>query len=385
MKTLFKIQSLAAILAICVMLQPSIGCAGKVSAKESIKAAVVPEADVVLRADIGAMSGTPISKAMEKFNEDNKGLDSSIAENEKKEEAFKKATGLTDKDIIAGLFSCDVDGIDFDNPDKNQIMAQIKASAGIALKKSVDTAKLKAGLKAVIDESEGVQILDIDISGVPALELKSATPDDPTIYIAVASNGKAVFTAFNKQSLQAALKRAAAKKYEKISPEIETAANTLPAGSQMKLSFVLPESIREQIRQKVAEAEGNAQNDPNAAMMLGFITPMKGLKSISLGAKLADILNISLACDLATEQEAMQIKMILQTMAMPVIMQMQAAQAQNPGAAPMNIAEILNIDSKGSAVTLSLRFTEDQIKAQMKSSMMQSGSPMAPPPAPLAP
>jgi hypothetical protein len=316
--------------------------------KRAIDAAIVPNADFVVRIDINAIRQAPIVKQLEK-DQDNK-VDTKPAY-----EKFRQATGLTKDDVQAVVVSANTTHFDFANGADQTNLAQMTGVAAIELGKPLTTDKLMEGLKVVLDDSKAT-LSKVDMEGTPAVLVQSTKPDAPNAYAATSSDTKTVYVALNKASLQAALQREKKGVVAASPPQLQTLSN--PA-SQANLAFVAPQGLRDKVQAQLSKS----QESPGGAMLSGFIAPFKDLQSIALGINWDTGMQLNIAGDLGTAQAATQVAALIQTMGMPMLKNLAA---KSSGKTSLNLDEQFNVSTENTALRISLRFTGENIQAFQK-------------------
>lgn len=328
----------------------------------AIQAAIVPEADIVMRLNVEAMKATPLAKQMQL------GQDSlhQKADFKAQYEKFQKLTGLAEKDVRAVVFSADADSIILDGGMTPEHFETISAMAAIELAKPADLDKLMAGIKAVYEDEATVSVTKTQMNESEALVITDDRPDNPySVYLTVSNDPKTLFLAYNQPSLEAAQKRHRTGNAEQIPASLQAVVGM---DSQASFAFIAPDSVRKAIQEQLTLAQTN----PQAAMMAGFITPFKDFRSMAISVQLGTDLQLDISCDLGQEQASTQVAALLQTIVVPMLSGMMA---ESSGKISTAISDQLNISVEGTVLHVGIKLPCEtllayQKKAQQKGPMM---------------
>jgi hypothetical protein len=184
------------------------------------------------------------------------------------------------------------------------------------------------------------------------------------MYCAPAKDEKTLFFTLNTASLQGALERVKSGTLESLSPDLASVENVLGEGSQIRIAFLLPETQRTKIREKIDELEAKSQEEPGAGMILGFVKPFRQIKSTAIGILLSNDIGITYSTDLGGEEEALQASTLIETMAFPWI---KAGLANMTSPKPSASAESLKIEYDASVIKLSLTLNGEEIRTAIDS------------------
>jgi hypothetical protein len=318
------------------------------ASKRAIDAAIVPNADFVVRIDINTIRQAPIIKQLEK-------VQGNTVDTKPAYEKFRQATGLTKDDVQAVVVSANTANFDFANGSAQTSLPQMTGVAAIELAKPLTTDKLIEGLKIILDNSKAT-ISKFDIEGSQAVLMQSTKPDEPSAYAATSRDAKTVYIAFNKASLQAALQREKKRVMVASLPELQALSNS---ASQANLAFVAPQGLRDKFQAQLSKS----QESPGGAMLSGFIAPFKDLRSVSLGINWDTGMQLDIAGDLGAAQAATQVAALIQTMGVPML---KSYAAKSSGKMSLNLDDQFKVSAEDTVLRISLRFTGGDIQAYRK-------------------
>jgi len=333
---------------------------GAATAGSALRAAIVPGADLVGKIDFRAIGKTPIIEKHRKSLEDKQSLEKQSRELAAFIDKLKAATGLEDDDFVSFLFSCDVSKVNVDAVGSREKAESVDALAALDLDKPFGVSKMKSCISEIGGIAAASQVVDTRIGSRPAIKLCSTNASEPDLYVATSKDERTILFGMRAESLAAGLSRAASGKMAKLPSGVSAVATALPKGSQVMFTFVAPESLRATIKEQIAKVSAAAANDPGAAMSLSFISLFRNIQNLSFGIKFANDALVGLAADLGAEMEAQQTAAILQTMVIPML---QASMAQQSDPTASGIAQSIKVSSKGPAVRLSIRLTEEDLAA----------------------
>lgn len=327
--------------------QESVSTAEQTS-KRAIDAAIVPNADFIVRIDVNAIRQAPITRQLEN-TQDNP------VESRPAYAKFQQATGLSKDDVLAVILSANTANFNFTKGTAQAGLPQLVGVAAIELGKSLTNDRLIAGLQALMDDPQAT-LSRFELEGTQAVRIQSGKPDEPDTYAAISDDAKTVYLTLNQASLQATLQRARKGVVATTRPELQHLS--YPA-SQAMLAFVAPQGLRDTIQTQLTKSQAN----PRHAMLGGFIAPFKDLQSVALGINWDTGMQIDLTGDLGAAQAATQVAALLQTMALPML---KSYTARSSGKTPLNLAEQFKVSVADAALRISLRFTGDNIQAFRK-------------------
>ncbi|MGH9463370.1 MAG: hypothetical protein ACRD1X_19375 [Vicinamibacteria bacterium] len=331
------------------------GCVGPVPEQDlpvamdvtpEVEAAVVAGADLVGRIDFEAMRGANILMKLQQAQNDER-----LRKLRDTNRRFEEVTGLTREDMRFIVFSANTSTVNM-SATRAVGLESLDAVVGIALTRPLTIEQLSQGIQAIASERPAPKVTEIEIAGRTALLVEPEGPEQNAAYVALSPESTTVFLAVSKASLAAALTRTDRGEIETPSPSLISAQTVLPRGAQFRLAFVVPNALRSKIRETL---DGDQEN-PQMAMLAGFLQSFKNLQSLSLGIGLSQDMALNLVCDLGSEKSAHEAATMIDTMLAPM---MKAAldSAEQPAA----IAESFNAVPEGSALKLGLRLTADDL------------------------
>lgn len=318
------------------------------TSKPAIDAAIVPNADFIVRIDVNAIRQASIIKQLENAQ-------GNSVETQPAYEKFQQATGLSKDDVQAVVISANTTNFDFANGAAQASLPQLTGIAAIELGKSLTTDNLISGLQVLMDDAQAT-ISRFELEGTQAIRIQSSKPDEPEVYAATSGDAKTVYIALNKASLQATLQRAKKGIMAASRPELQDLS--YPA-AQANLAFMAPQGLRDTIQTQLAKS----QESPQGAMLSGFIAPFKDLRSVALGINWDTGMQIDLAGDLGAAQAATQVAALLQTMALPML---KSYTARSSGKTSLNLDEQFKVSVTDATLHIGLRFTGENIQAFRK-------------------
>lgn len=346
------------------------GCGEKKPEGPSINAAIVPGADFTVRIDVAAARGSAIGRMLEELH-DTEGSDAPVPESETLDQLMK-ATGLGKDDLTEILVTADVESIDPEALDNEEEILKLSGVLAFGLAKPLSREQMKAGFDVLSAEDADFQFSETTVGSEPAFKLSSSEPDQPDVLCAPAADEKAVFFSLNESSLQGALERAKSGEFEILSPGLTVVDQQLAAGSQVRWAFLLSESQRQEIREKVDELEEKSQSEPGAAgMIIGFVKPFRDIKSVAMGLHLAKDMGVTITSDLGGEEQALQAATIIQTMLLPMA---KSALAQQSGSQASPAAESLKVENSASTLKISMTVTEEDIRNGLAAKKVEQAS-----------
>jgi len=284
------------------------GLVGITQADNSLRAGLVAGADMAVVSRFSAMSQSPFFKAMEAQM-----TDAERQARKAQQARILELTGLGEDDVEAFVMSVDLSGINPATMDE-AFLNQIQVAAAVLLKKPITLDQLEKAIGAMKEESggPGAQVQRIAIGGHSALKYTPAADeswDGPQqMLTGISADGKTVVLSINEDSLGSALARAGGAPAAAVSPELAEALRGL-GDQQMAVALVLPRELRDQIQQQV---QAMSAADPMTGM---FIGPFAGVKSLLIGAKADETLDLRVLLDIGNEMAAAQLAGMFTNMA----------------------------------------------------------------------
>ena len=318
----------------------------------AMQAAIVPDADMIVRIDVEAAKAAPITQHIKAAQDDALRPEDAKA----RYEQFHTLTGLSEDDVRAVVFSADADRLAFDRGMTPDQFSQINAVGAIEFAKPVDLDKLAAGLRLMLEEEPSASLSKVRLRDTDVLVITDPDAGVSKVYLAPSGDPQTLFLAFNESSLEAAFQRQRQGDAPAIPATLQTVVS---ADAQTSFALIAPESMRQAIQAQLSAAQNNSQ----AAMMAGFITPFKDLRSIAVSVRLDTDMRFDIACDLGQEQAAAQVSSMLQTMVVPMLSGMMA---QSSGQPPAAISEKIKVSVEGAILRVALRFTGQDVDTYRK-------------------
>jgi hypothetical protein len=346
----------------------AVGCDGQSTGSggdNHLSAAIVPGADFLLQVDFQTIDAASACKGIG-GDASEEGGGGEVPEPEEAEddepepldfEKFLEVTGLVPGDAVALLVAGDVDPLDLEAEGGPELSSAIGTLA-VQLAKPVGSAKLGEGLEAAA-EGRPASVEKLDLDGHPAFLVRTEKEDDEDVYLASAPGDRTLFAAPNAESLKGALARARSGAYAEVPAALETVRRALPEGAQAQVAFLAPQKLRDAIQAQLAEA----QQDPEAAMTMGFVKPFENLQSLSFGALCGEELHLNLAADLGSPEAAGEVSTLLKTMVLPMA---KGAIAETLSRAPAELDDRFEVSSEGPALKIGVRMSGEDVTALRK-------------------
>ena len=195
------------ILAACLAWQQ----AAIAQAKGSLKAAIVPKADIIAVINAKAAANSPLGQRLRAKAD---ALQPATGAQKNMADKIKAASGLTDTDILAAIVSASLAGIDFDAPQSLK-PGDINFVAAIKIAKPLSIDKLVAVFNAITEDSQDeVTVGKGKIGSHAVAQIVSKDTTEPSLFAALSDDKKVVYVSLNKGALTGTLTRAAAGKSE---------------------------------------------------------------------------------------------------------------------------------------------------------------------------
>jgi hypothetical protein len=331
------------------------GCSGT-PPKASLELALVPGADVLVKADFKALSQAPLSK----LASDLVGKQKSAVPWARAAERALQAMALNEEDVTAALMSLDLDTVSMSQQGWSAADYE-KASLALAVQvaKPVTPAQLQAGVMAAAGNRSGVMVSDTTVAGRPVLTMRSPDPAVPAVYGAVSADGLILFATLNGAAMEALLRREQKGVVEALSPEMALAFSEL-AGAQVQAAVVLPESARQALREALDQPK--ASGEVGLLLAMGLLNPLKSLASLSAGLAFRTDLAVTLGLGFKDEANAQQAHALVQGVLMPML---QGAARPDQGGPAVEVEKALTCALKGRGVTVTVTLTEDELRSTL--------------------
>lgn len=336
-----------------VLLSSLSGCRGK-SAPRPIDAAIVPNADFILRCDVQAAGETPVGKKAQQIRKENEKQDPSAQAKAERQAKIEKATGLTRDDIELVLMTAALGTIDLKSASGSSLAGRVPGALAITLSKPLTLDQLRAAATIIGEDGSGSTVGDVDLDGTPAIMLKPASAKEPPAYAAISTDGKTVYITLDETALRQVLARHRQNKPEPLSPAMVAAEKQCPADAQLRAIFIVPDSVRQAVKDRTAEAQKGGGGP--AGMLMGVMKPFENIRRVSLLARLATEAIFTLSAELGTPEDAAQVAMIV-----PLL---QSFVPPNPSTGMPDLAKALSVTNSGAVVSINLKLTEQDLSVR---------------------
>jgi hypothetical protein len=323
------------------------------AADNPVSAAIVPEADLLVRFDMAKFMKSPIFKAMtEKMDKtDNDSL-------------IKKHLGLAEEDFVSYV------GTVVTAPMYQWRLAgapqwdQLSAAMTFVIAKPVTMKQMKTFLDAAEEEGNIDEYVELTIAGRKVLHIPSASGGEPPVYIALSGSGQAVYVSGTHQGMTDLIGRATGSIPVVLSGALNDLRNAMPVGMQLAYFYSVPDALRTKLTEAsttAAQAGGAAMN-PMANMGIGLLKMFENLRSVALGVGATEIVKVRLNADLGAEPQAQQTAMMIKNSLIPML-QMQLANMTEPGKPMIDANSVMSVANRGSVMELNLNVTQDLIQS----------------------
>jgi hypothetical protein len=249
------------------------------AAESDLQAAIVPDADILGQIDLEKLSASPFSKAMDK-----------------KEDPLQKEIldqlGIVSEDITRAVLSMSLKGLD-EADAKVPLVFAVESRKPLDLQKISDFIVKKAG-----ENKKPLAIQKLQVEGQPAIKIENDKGDQTTILLSLSKDGKVMLVAFDETLLAAMIKRSSNAQAAPLSKDLEALCKST-AASQMRFCCVLPESVREKLRE-AGKDNPEAGNNPFG----GLTTAFRGLERMSWTASCNEQMQMTLSFDLGSPEDA---------------------------------------------------------------------------------
>ena len=311
--------------------------------KTALQGGFVESADVLVYMDMAKMNDSAFSKAMEaQMPAEEK------AKQEAQQKAFTEATGLTEEDFGAMVFSADLAGIDFQAAEPPDI-SKLPLSACLELKKSVTLDQINAAIDAMKEE-QGTEfkVEKTTIDGIELLNLMAPEGEETlkNVYVTTSKNGKAVLAAVSVDALKDSLGRIAAGKVAPPTKDMATAMNSM-GDNPFRMALVLTEQARASLKDGVQKAAAQGG-------MAAILMPFAEIKSVLISANTQENMDLAISLDVGNENNAVEASGWLHMMMVGMGQQL-APQA-------MEIGQRLKIGTDKSVVSMNLTLTAEDLE-----------------------
>ena len=321
-----------------------------------INAVIMTNANVYCIMDIKASHDTPWGR----FAANRKGKDNG----NKLQDMMNQYTGIKseDMDLMVMCFRSDdtADIMTMKEKTASLGLESAKGSAGLRLSKPVTLSTIKTTLLSQSNATEYARIEEISMGGMPTLK---ATPEDNTnsaVFLSLAGDGKTLLLSMNEASHSATLARASGS-MQQLAPALAAEIAAMPKAAQTKVVMIVPDSVRKNIRNRIAESQKSTQKGPGLGLGAGIMKPFQNLQNVGLSIQTSTNLELCLYGNLGAETEASQTAVLLQSLVIPLVSMGINAQAQKNGLPMIDINNYLSVSSTGATLRLNLNISTNDI------------------------
>lgn len=362
------------VLSLGLLAVPHIQGAGQLSDDTlGLRAAVVPDADFIIRADLESLNKAPVAETMRTLFEVRQdeafyeaqvlfpflaealiALQDSLDRMSGMRPQLAATTGLTATDMVKIVVSANFSPAGVDRTRLFPPLRQIDAVVAIGLAKPLEANRLRSLIQMLVDAGGGGVLWDAQVAGTAGFEVAL---QDIRFCIGTSRDKQTVYIAFNNQSLAAALEREQSGQTEAPKASLSKAGTSLPEDTQVRLFLALTEPMRQRLR---GVGTGQVPNTvPAAGGSLG--TCFQALQTLSLGVTYDDEVKALLVSNLEGEPETKQAATIVQALAVPVL---QKSVMDWTGGSPTAL-EAVKTEHNGTNLSLALRLTPGDLERIM--------------------
>lgn len=355
--------------AAAVLLFSGLLSAAPVLEDKVLRAAVVPDADLLGMGDAQAWRAMPIQKALDAIGTDLQARatpGSQAQAMQARFDRFGETLGLAKEDVTALVFSARARGLETQAgvtqgpPTAQSVLQRLGMVVGVRTSKPMVMAKIRLALSNAAAE-QGMELMfeKADYKGAAVLAI--VRPDQPAkpmpwlprdLTIAVLDGDTAALVGMDAD-VRAALDRWAAGAPAAFTAPMEKAQGTALQGSLSSFFFVPSDSMRTKAREQGTKMQ--AQNPMFAAAMQS----LGGLQHVAFGAKGSDRVSTQLGASFSSAQEALQMKTMMDAMVLGMgkMMLMQAI------GHPIPLIESLTSRQEGTDLAIVADLTEEDCRA----------------------
>ncbi len=312
--------------------------------------AVIPDADVVMCADLQGMRDSAIYTLIKDLADNQPDTGLQFQEMEQVAEQLKDITGLEEDDFLTVTFSAVLKGIDFD---ADHVDARMNAVMAIELAKPLTIDQLEEAINKATETSPDINLAvareqhaGSDMLAVTVIEEYG---EDTTMGVAVTAGGRVVLTG-TMLGTKGALDRQAHGVSVSVAEHLELDPKAIP---HLALRFDLTDAMQDQMRDKMGDPDSH---DPMANSMKAF----EGLERVDLKVDMADDMKVAFSMGLGSEEKATIAKNVLDNTVLGMLRMMVGMVS---GGQPLTVLESLDtrLDPNG-AITLSFTLTPSDIE-----------------------
>ena len=350
---------------------------------KTLRAAVVPDADLLLTQDAAGWQKAPIQAKMDAIRAEvtaKAGPGSQAGAIQARMDKFIETLGIAKEDMGALVVSGRVRGLDGQQGNMTPQLALQQLGLVVALRvsKPVSLTQIRLALTNAAAE-DGIELMFEKGDYKGAATLSAVRPYQPgkttwlprELTVALLDNTTAVYLGAGAD-VKAALDRAAAETPAAFMAAMKTAQESATPEALTLLFFVPSDTQRTKAKESAVKMQG--QNP----LFAGAMQAVGGLQSVVFGATATDRVGMQLTGHFSVAQEAAQMKTMLDGMVLGMgkMLLMQAV------GRPIPFIESLNSRLEGTAVSLVADLTEEDCRAlielQAKGAQGFPGAPTAP-------
>lgn len=338
--------------------------AGELLQDKILRAAVVPDADLLILQDAAGWQKAPIQAKMEAIRSEvaaKAGPGSQAQAIQARMDKFSAALGIAKEDLLALVITARVRALDGQQGNMTPQLALQQLGLVVALRvaKPVTLAQIRTALGNAAAE-DGMELMFEKGEYKGAATLSAARPDQPgktswlprEITVALLDNGTAAYLGTDAE-VKAALDRATAGTPAPLLPAMQTVLGGVGSGTQTSVFFVPADAMRAKAKENATKMQG--QNP----MLAGALQAVGGLQSVVFGAKGAERISVHLTGTFTAPEEGVQMKTMVDGMVLGMgkMLLMQAI------GHPIPFIESLSSRQEGNAVSLVADLTEEDCRA----------------------
>lgn len=321
----------------------------------SIEAGIVPAADFICRINLEAIGKTPIGAHLQDRVDPPANPTQALIHNARLQ--FEATTGIAPEDVVAVLFSGSMSDFPVEKLEKGSGLDELSFVVAIKLNRKISFEKLGEGLTTLAANDPALKVEKVNIEKQTLLLITSAYESDPGKYVALSDDGQYIFAAFNTVSIEGALARTRSGKPAALSARLRDAEDGLPQDALVTFSFLAPESMREHIRGEIQKVQKKAQDNPFAAMSIGYLVPFANIQTLSLACLFTDKLEAQMSSHLGEEDNARNAAVFLNNMVLPFLAASLPSSAADEGRA------VPVVEQKGAVLTIRIVLNESDLQS----------------------
>lgn len=366
---------------VAMLLQASLALAGDPLQDKTLRAAVVPDADLLFIQDAAGWQQAPIQAKMDAIRAEvtaKAGPGSQAGAVQMRMDKFTATLGIAKEDVVAMLLSGRVHGLDGQQGNMTPQLAlqQLGLVAALRVSKPLSLQQIRLALSNAAAE-DGMELMFEKGEYKGAATLSAARPDQPgkstwlprELTVALLDSSTAIYLG-TAADVRAALDRSTAAAPVAFTAALKTAQDGTVPGALSLLFFAPSDVLRAKAKESAVKMQG--QNP----LFAGAMQAVGGLQSVVFAAKAADRIGMQLTGAFSVAQEAVQMKTMIDGMVLGMgkMLLMQAV------GRPIPFIESLTSRLEGNSVSLVAELTEDDCRAliELQAKGVQPGAPGAP-------